>query len=110
LVRGIGKGCEQRAFAEQLAKIEPKQEKSVMEIVTSWMREGIQIGRQEGKQEGKQEEAVSIITRMLTRRFGSLTPQLHSQIQNLSVTQLEDLCEALFDFTAIADLETWLGE
>ncbi len=97
---------EQREFSEQLATIEPRQEEQVMEIVTSWMREGIQIGRQEGKQE----EAVSMIRRMLTRRFGSLTPQLHSQIQSLSVTQLEDLGEALLDFTAVTDLEAWLRE
>ncbi len=97
---------EQRAFAEQLAKIEPRQEEQVMEIVTSWMREGIQIGRQEGKQE----EAVSLIMRMLKRRFGSLTPQLRSQIASLSVMQLEDLGEALLDFAAVSDLETWLGE
>ncbi len=93
---------EQRAFAEQLAKIEPRQEEQVMEIVTSWMREGIE--------QGKQQEALSLIVRMLTRRFGLLTPQLRSQIENLSVTQLEDLGEALLDFTAVGDLEAWLGE
>jgi hypothetical protein len=93
---------EQREFAEQLATIEPKQEKPVMEIVTSWMREGIE--------QGKQQEALLLIMRQLTRRFGLLTPQLHSRITSLSVTQLEDLGEALLDFTAIGDLEAWLGE
>ncbi len=97
---------EQREFSEQLATIEPRQEKQVMKIVTSWMREGIE----QGLQQGREQEALSLIMRMLKRRFGSLTPQLHSRIASLSVTQLEDLGEALLDFTAVSDLETWLGE
>jgi hypothetical protein len=101
---------EQRAFAEQLATIEPRQEEQVMEIVTSWMREGIEQGIGQGVERGRKQEAVSMIKRMLTHRFGSLTPQLHSRITSLSVTQLEDLGEALLDFTVIGDLEVWLGE
>jgi hypothetical protein len=91
---------EEAAFQEQLAKIEPRQGGQVMEIVTSWMREGIQ--------RGKQQEAVSLIMRQLNRRFGSLTPQLQEGVQNLSVAELEDLGEALLDFANIADLEAWL--
>ena len=97
---------EQREFSEQLATIEARQEEQVMEIVTSWMREGIE----QGVVRGRKQEAVSMITRMLKRRFGSLNPQLQEQITSLSVMQLEDLGEALFDFTAVDDLEAWLGE
>jgi hypothetical protein len=93
---------EQRTFAEQLATIEPRQEEQVMEIVTSWMREGIQTG--------KQQEAVSLIMRMLNRRCGALSPQLQERVTSLSVPQLEDLGEALLDFTGVDDLVTWLGE
>ncbi len=93
---------EQAVFQEQLARIEPRQEEQVMEIVTSWMREGIEQGRQQ--------EAVSLVLRLLNRRFDSLTPQLQERIQGLSVTELENLGEALLDFSNIADLETWLRD
>ncbi len=43
-----------------------------------------------------------------TRRCGSLSPQLQEGIQSLSVTELEDLGEALLDFASVADLEAWV--
>ncbi|HLO84894.1 MAG TPA: DUF4351 domain-containing protein [Nostocaceae cyanobacterium] len=92
-------------FEEQLARIEPKREE-VMEIVTSWMEEGIE----RGLEQGRQQEAVSFTLRLLKRRFGVLTSQLQERIQALSVEELEDLGEELLDFTDIADLETWLGD
>jgi hypothetical protein len=54
---------EEVVFQEQLASIEPRQEEEVMEIVTSWMREGIE----RGLQQGKQQEALSLITRQPSR-------------------------------------------
>jgi Domain of unknown function (DUF4351)/Putative transposase, YhgA-like len=101
---------EQRTFAEQLATIEPRQEEQVMEIVTSWMREGIEQGLEQGLEQGKQQEAVLLIMRQLTRRCGALSSQLQERVTSLSVPQLEDLGEALLDFTGVDDLVTWLGE
>jgi len=97
---------EEAKFQEDIARIEPAQQEEVMEIVTSWMEQGIQ----RGLQQGKQQEAVALIMRQLTRRFGTLTPQLQERIQNLPVTQLEDLGEALLDLTTAADLDAWLGQ
>ncbi len=64
---------------------------------------------QDGLQEGIQREA-SLITRQLTRRVGELSPELKAQIQSLSVEVLEDLGEALIDFTGVEDLVSWLAE
>jgi predicted transposase YdaD len=55
-------------------------------------------------QEGGEKEARSLILRQLTRRIGELSPEMRSQIQSLSLTQLETLGEALLDFTEPADL------
>jgi len=96
---------EKAVFEEQLARIEPRQQEEVMQIVTSWMEEGIQ----QGLQQGMQQEAATLVLRQLNRRFGRVTPQLQERIQNLSTTELEDLAEALLDFTNIADVEAWLG-
>jgi predicted transposase YdaD len=65
-------------------------------------------GREEGREEGRQQEGRSLILRLLTRRVGTLPDNLAAQITALPLEQLEALAEALLDFQAIADLETWL--
>ncbi|WP_242046615.1 DUF4351 domain-containing protein [Cylindrospermum sp. FACHB-282] len=57
-----------------------------------------------------QEEAFSLIMRLLRRRVGTVAPALQLQIQALSLTKLEDLGEALLDFSSLADLEAWLAQ
>ncbi len=69
---------------------------------------GHQEGHQEGLQKGRHEEGIVFISRLLQRKFGSISPDLEAQIKNLSITQMEDLGEALFDFQSIDDLKEWL--
>ena len=97
---------EERLFQAEIDKIEPTQKEATMEIVTSWMREGIE----QGLVQGKQSEALSLITRQLNRRIGTVTPELQQRIEQLQLTQLEDLGEDLLDFSAMADLEAWLQQ
>ncbi|HLO84255.1 MAG TPA: Rpn family recombination-promoting nuclease/putative transposase [Nostocaceae cyanobacterium] len=52
----------------------------------------------------------SLVMRQLRRRVGTVTPALQLQIQDLPLTKLEDLGEALLDFSSLADLETWLAQ
>jgi predicted transposase YdaD len=63
--------------------------------------------KEEARQEARQ-EARSLILRQLNRRLGVIPDVLLSQIQMLSLEQLETLAEALLDFSALADLENWL--
>jgi hypothetical protein len=72
---------------------------------------GIQEGRQKGRQEGRQEgldRERALILRQLTRRLGLIAPAQETQVRSLSLTQLEDLGEALLDFTKPTDLKNWL--
>ena len=64
--------------------------------------------REEFLQEGRQEEGQSLVLRQVSRRVGEITPQRRSQIEALSLPQLEALGEALLDFTKPEDLEEWL--
>jgi predicted transposase YdaD len=64
---------------------------------------------EEGRQEGRQEEGVNLVLRLLTRRFGKLDEQTKSRIAALPLPLLEDLGEALLDFSQAADLDTWLA-
>ena len=59
-----------------------------------------------GRQEGEQ----SLVLRLLNRRIGDVSPEMRSQIQSLSLDQLEALGEALLDFTESSDLVDWLRE
>jgi len=59
-------------------------------------------------QEAQQEEALTFLLRLLTHKFGTIEAEVQSRLQHLSKTQLEDLGEASLNFTAIADLLTWL--
>lgn len=69
---------------------------------------GRQEGRQAGRQAGRQEEGRSLVLKLLTRRVGQLSPETTAQIEALSVEQLEDLGEALLDFTQQEELTRWL--
>lgn len=66
--------------------------------------------RQEFLEEGRQSEGRSLILRQLTRRIGVLSPEVRSQIESLSLAQLENLGEALLDFSELTDLEQWLAD
>ncbi|BDI18223.1 hypothetical protein ANSO36C_40250 [Nostoc cf. commune SO-36] len=48
--------------------------------------------------------------RLLNRRIGEIDASLIGQIKGLSIEQLENLGEALLDFSNVADLETWLNQ
>ncbi|MBD2606514.1 DUF4351 domain-containing protein [Scytonema hofmannii FACHB-248] len=63
---------------------------------------------QEGREEGRQSE-LRLVMRLLNRRIGTISPQLQSKVENLSLTQLEDLGEALLDFATEEDLVNWLN-
>ncbi|TAF01380.1 MAG: DUF4351 domain-containing protein, partial [Oscillatoriales cyanobacterium] len=72
--------------------------------------DGLLEGRQLGLLEGRKDEALSLLTRLLTRRIGPIAPEIQEQIQTLSVEELEDLGEALLDFSEASDLNNWLNE
>ena len=95
---------EQRVFEEKITEFQPQQKEGVMEIVTSWMEQGIE----QGIERGEKREALSLILRQITRRVGGISPELESQIQELSLTELETLAEDLLDFNSVEDLQQWL--
>jgi Domain of unknown function (DUF4351) len=64
--------------------------------------------REETLQEGQQEGEARLVLRQLSRRMGGLSPEVRSQIQSLSLPQLESLGEALLDFSQPSDLQDWL--
>jgi predicted transposase YdaD len=93
---------EEQLFQAEVSTIEPSEQEAVMEIVTSWMEQGIEQGRQQGE--------VALILRQLKRRLGEVPAELEERIRSLSIAQLEDLGEALLDFSDTSDLVAWLEQ
>jgi hypothetical protein len=113
-------GDEEAILRAEIARIEPAEQEAVMQIVTSWMREGIEQGLQQGRQEGlergiqlglqqgRREGESALILRLLTRRFGLIDFEIQDRIRQLSLSQLENFAEALLDFSDTTDLVAWL--
>ncbi|MFB2896264.1 DUF4351 domain-containing protein [Aerosakkonemataceae cyanobacterium BLCC-F50] len=72
-------------------------------------QEGRQEGWQKGWQEGRQQEAFNLVLRLLVRRVGKLSDDQKKRISNLPLSKLEDLSEALLDFSSLDNLSTWLS-
>jgi predicted transposase/invertase (TIGR01784 family) len=67
-----------------------------------------QEAKQEGRQEGEKQKAQSLVLRQLNRRLGKLNNRLMEAVKSLKTDQLDELAEALLDFTDRSDLEEWL--
>lgn len=63
-----------------------------------------ELAREEGQIQGQQ----ALVLRLLARRVGTLDTDLTARIKALTPDTLLDLSDALLDFIALADLQTWL--
>jgi hypothetical protein len=102
---------QEREVQKEIEALEPKSKEIAM-FWTSWheegMKAGMKAGMREGKQEGRQEEALTLVQRQLRRRFGAPVEALLERVRQLPTTRLEELGEALMDFSGVSDLERWL--
>lgn len=103
------KAAENMLYEQVLAELAPKERDATMEMMTSWHLAGRQEGRQEGLQAGRQEGKEDLVIRMIRRRFGDVSQSLIQKIDRLTIEQLNELGEALFDFNNLADLKQWLA-
>ncbi|MGB7894299.1 MAG: Rpn family recombination-promoting nuclease/putative transposase [Microcoleus sp.] len=76
--------------------------------ISKAVRVGTEKGRKEGREEGIKTGQIALIIRLLERRVGAVTPEVQTQIGELSIDQLENLGEALLNFNDISDLTAWL--
>jgi hypothetical protein len=77
--------------------------KTMQEIDTLYQSE-LNRARLEGEQRGEFKLAI----RLLKRRVGDLPTDLEVRVNSLPLTLLEELSEALLDFTQMSDLIGWL--
>ena len=106
-----GKQAEISTYTQIFAGLKYKQD-----LIRQLFREGImresviyQEILAEGEKKGEQRER-QFILRQLTRQVGELSPDVRQCIENLSLSQLENLGVALLDFQGMADLDAWLSQ
>lgn len=101
-------GLIRQFFTEEMMEESVTYQAILEKGVQRGVQQGIQQGLQRGLEEGRQRE-VSLVTRQLTRRLGELEPALQERLRGLSLTELEDLGEALLDFQQMSDLTGYLN-
>lgn len=102
---------QQNLRINQSPEIEAEDRELIMRLAPLYQQErelARQEGLQEGEQRGLQQGEQLLIIRQLNRRIGTMDSSLIQQGQKLPVAQLEELGEALLDFTSVTDLQTWL--
>jgi predicted transposase YdaD len=99
---------EEQVFQVEVGTLEETEREEIMQIVTSWMEQGIEQGIAEGEQRGRAKGERALVLRQLTRRLGTLPTSVETQVQALALPQLEALGEALLDFAQLSDLTDWL--
>nr|NCR60017.1 DUF4351 domain-containing protein [Microcystis aeruginosa LL13-06] len=95
---------EEIQFQEEISTFSQPVQEGVMQITTSWMRQGIQQGIERGIEREK-----TFIIRQLKRKLGEINLALETKIMQLSIDDVEALGEALFDFSTVEDLINWLN-
>jgi Domain of unknown function (DUF4351)/Putative transposase, YhgA-like len=85
---------EDQELTAELQQANLVEEEQIMEIVTSWMEQGER----------------KIVKRQLNRRFNNISPTLENRINNLSLEQVENLSDAIFDLKSLEDLSNWLDQ
>jgi hypothetical protein len=129
-LRLLGKGQTQnRAIEEVLAfDREDPRRSSILRLLANW-KVSIEVTRQveaeeeeflmalsqayleweqATEQRGRQEEGLSFVLRLLPHRIGEIPPEIEAHLRTLSLTQLEELGEALLSFSQLSDLQDWL--
>ena len=70
----------------------------------------IDYAREQGREQGRQEGHLSLVMRLLKKRFGEIPEATSSQVESLAIEDLEELAEDIFDFDSLEDISGWLQE
>lgn len=96
---------EEQTFKAEIGSLIPAEKEEVMQIVTSWMEQGIEQGRQEAIVKEK-----DLIVRQIKRKVGNIDTELENRVKSLNIEVIEVLAEAIFDLDTVEDLQNWLDK
>jgi hypothetical protein len=93
--------------AREIKELEDKD--LIMQLSPLYL-EKIQAAELVGEQRGEAKGLRELVMRQLKRRVGNISVDLETRIKTLPLAQLEELGEALLDFSLLSDLESWLSQ
>ena len=104
-------------YNREIESISPEDREAIMKVVNPWEQQGIRIGEERGihigqdrgVRVGEERGTRSVLVRQLTRKFGQLPADIHEKIGSLSQDKLGQLADAVLDFSALEDVQSWLG-
>ena len=73
-------------------------------------QEIFQAGEAQGEARGEARGERRMAVRFLSRQFGNLSPSLISQLNELSLEQIEALGDVMVNFISLEDLTHWLEQ
>jgi Domain of unknown function (DUF4351) len=94
-----------KVILEARVIIEPEEQDLIMQLSPLYL-EKIQAAELVGEERGE----ARMLLRLVNRRFGDIPTEVDDRVRQLNVAQLENLGEALLDFTSLVDLEVWLNQ
>lgn len=100
-----------RINIEITANVEAEEERflvALSQAYLEWERQTRTQGIEQGIEQGEQRGRATVVSMQLRSRLGTLSQPVEAQIQQLSVTALDQLAIALLDFNTIEELEQWL--
>ena len=104
-----------KVILEARSNIEPEEQELIMQLSPLYLEKihaaelvGEQRGEKRGEQRGEVKGQQELVLRQLTRRVGHVSPELEVRVKVLPLELLENLGEALLDFSQIEDLISWL--
>jgi hypothetical protein len=123
-LRILGRGeTQQQALTEVLSfnQTDPRR-LSILKLLATWKinlelsgeleQELIMVLSQaylEWEQQTELRGKQSLVLRLLNRRIGVIAPETEAKVRELPLSKLEELGEALLDFSQFSDLNQWLG-
>jgi hypothetical protein len=94
---------------QEIAKVESKEMRDrVMQLTNPWIEAGKQEGLHQGLEKGRHAGEAELVLKQLARRLGALSVAQQKSIRNLPLSKIEELGEALLDFSSRDDLARWL--
>jgi len=101
----------EKDFIRQLLSEEIMQESVIyQDIFQKGEERGEKRGEERGEKRGEVKGKRNTLMRQLNRRLGEIDSLLVDKIQLLTVEKLDDLAEALLEFSEVTDLVYWLNE
>jgi hypothetical protein len=91
---------EETILQTELDRMGLSEKESVMQIVTSWMKQGLEQGHN---------REVAFALKIMRQQFGALSLKTEQTIAQLSPEQLDELGDRILEFTSEAELQQWVA-